>query len=109
MPRFDLLARPQPALGILLAALGWVVSHQWGSNAVIEDCIAHDGGTVVLASLTGLLITAAGGFYCLRAWRGGASDGHSFLAVLGMLLALIATFAIVLQIVAGLILPPCAA
>jgi hypothetical protein len=109
MPRFNLLASPQPAIGILLAALGWVVSHQWGSNAVIDDCIAHDGGTVILASLTGLLITAVGGLYCLWAWRGGAVDGRSFLAVLGMLLALIASFAMVLQIAAGLILPACAA
>jgi hypothetical protein len=109
MPRFDLLARPQPAIGIFLAALGWALSHQWGSNAVINDCIAHGGGTVVLASITGLLITAAGGFYCFWAWRRGAADGRSFLAVLGMMLALIATFAIVLQIAAGLILPACAA
>ena len=109
MPRFNLIERPQPFIGLFLAAIGWVISHQWGSNAVFDDCLARGGGTVVLASVVGLLITAAGGFYSLWAWRGGAGDGRSFVALLGMLLALAAGFAIVLQIAAGLILPACAA
>ena len=109
MPRFNLAERPQPFIGLFLAALGWVISHQWGSNAVLDDCITHGGGTAVLASVAGLLITEAGGVYSLWAWRGGAGDGRSFVALLGMLLALAVSFAIVLQIAAGLILPACAA
>ena len=65
MPRFNLAERPQPFIGLFLAALGWVISHQWGSNAVLDDCITHGGGTAVLASVAGLLITAAGGVYSL--------------------------------------------
>jgi hypothetical protein len=107
--RFDLIKHPQPFIGILLAGGGWTLSHQWGSNAVFDDCLLRGGGTVILASLVGLLITAMGGFYCFIAWRGGAGDGRSFLGALGALLALVAAFAIVLQIAAGLILPPCAA
>jgi hypothetical protein len=64
---------------------------------------------VILASLIGLAITAAGGLYCLMAQRGGAGDGRKFLALLGALLSLVAGFAIVLQIAAGTILPACAA
>ena len=109
MPRFNLLARPQPLIGILLAAAGWTLSHQWGSNAVFDDCTTSGGGTVIVASLVGLLVTAAGGFYCLWAWRGGKGDGRSFLGIMGALLALLAGFAILLQIAAGLILPACAA
>jgi hypothetical protein len=109
MPRFNLFGRPQPFIGLLLAALGWIVSHQWGSASVFDDCVSRGGGTVVLASLAGLLITAAGGAYCLLAWRGGTGDGRSFLALMGFLLAILASFAIGLQIAAGAILPPCAA
>jgi len=108
MPRFNLLARPQPFIGIVLVAAGWALSHQWGSNSVFDDCAASGGLVVVLASLLGLVIVAAGGLYCLPASRTGES-GRRFLGILGALLALISTFAILLQIAAGLILPPCAA
>lgn len=107
--RFNLIKHPQPFIGIFLAGGGWALSHQWGSNSVFDDCLIHDGGTVILASLVGLAITVLGGLYGLLAWRGGGGDGRSFLGILGALLALIAAFAILLQIAAGLILPPCAA
>ena len=108
MARFNLLARPQPVIGILLAASGWALSHQAGSDSVFDDCVGG-GLLTVVVSLVGLLITAAGGFYCLMAWRGEQESGRSLLSVLGMLLAVIAGFAIVLQIVAGLIIPECVA
>jgi hypothetical protein len=105
--RFDLIARPQPFIGILLVSAGWALSHQIGSDTVFDDC-TRGGAFVVVVSLIGLLISAAGGFYSLLAWRG-TDRGRSFLGALGALLALIAGFAIVLQIAAGLILPACAA
>jgi hypothetical protein len=104
--RLDLLARPQPFFGILLAATGWALAHQVGSDGVFDDC-TRGGAFVVVISLIGLAITAAGGLYSVLAWRG-TDRGRSFLGVLGALLALIAGFAIVLQIAAGVILPPCA-
>jgi hypothetical protein len=107
MARFALLRRPQPLIGMLAAVLGWALSHQAGSDAVFDDC-ARGGGFVVFISLVGLAITAAGGLYSLKASRSG-EGGRSFLGILGALLALIAGFAIVLQIAAGLILPECAA
>ena len=63
----------------------------------------------MLVSLLGLALAAAGGVYCLRAWRTPERTGRSFLGLVGGLLALLAGFAIVLQIAAGLILPSCAA
>jgi uncharacterized membrane protein len=105
--RFDLLARPQPFIGILLAVSGWALSHQVGSDSVFDNC-TRGGAFVVVVSLIGLVITALGGLYCFMAWRG-TDRGRSFLGILGALLALIAGFAIVLQIAAGLILPECAA
>ena len=105
--RFDLLARPQPFIGILLAASGWALSHQVGSDSVFDNC-TRGGAFVVVVSVIGLAITALGGLYAAMAWRG-TDRGRSFLGGLGALLALIAGFAIVLQIAAGLILPECAA
>ena len=105
--RFDLIRRPQPALGILLAALGWALSHQVGSNSVFDAC-AGGSPLIIVVSLVGLAITAAGGLYCWLAWRGD-ERGRSILGAVGALLAVLAGFAIVLQIVSGLILPECAA
>jgi hypothetical protein len=108
MPRSDLLARPQPFVGIVLVAAGWALSHQWGSNSVFDDCASSGGVGVVLASLLGLVLVAFGGLYCLPG-RDRTGSGRRFLGILGALLALIAGFSVVLQIAAGLILPACAA
>jgi hypothetical protein len=108
MPRLNLITRPQPFIGILLVSAGWALSHQWGSNSVLDDCV-NGGPVVVLTSLLGLLVVAAGGLYSFYGWRGSEGAGRRFLGALGALLALIAAFAVLLQIAAGLILPPCAA
>jgi hypothetical protein len=107
MARFDLLARPQPFIGLLLAAAGWGLSHQVGSNSVFDDCAVRSGGFVVLVCIIGLILTAAGGVYCFYSWRVPERSGRSFLGLLGALLSLVAGFAIVLQLAAGLILPAC--
>jgi hypothetical protein len=107
MPRFDLLGRPQPLVGIVIIAAGWALAHQVGSDSVLDACYDRGGGFVVLVSLIGLAIVAAGGLYCLRS----RSDerGKRFLGTVGALLALLAGFNLVLQVAAGLIIPACAA
>ena len=108
MPSSAILSKPQPLLGMLLVAVGWAVSHQWGSNGVFDDCAGTGGVGVVLTSLLGLVLVGFGALYSFAAGRSGGT-GRRFLGLLGALLASIAAFAIVLQIAAGLILPPCAA
>ena len=108
MPRLNLIERPQPFLGMLLAAGGWALSQQVGSDNAFDSC-ATGGIVTVVASLIGLAISAAGGFYSLLSYRKTDETGRRIMAVLGMLIALIAAFAMVLQICAGLILPQCAA
>ena len=109
MSRSDLVARSQPLVGIVLVAAGWALSHQWGSNSVFDDCASCGGAVVVVTSLLGLVVVAVGGLCCRPGSGGTAASGRRFLRFLGALLALVAGFAIVLQIAAGLILPPCAA
>jgi hypothetical protein len=109
MPRTDLIKRPQPFIALLLVAGGWAISHQLGSDSVFDDCLSRGGPFVVFASMLGLAITTAGGIYAAIGWRAPEESGRSFMAVLSMLLALIAGFAMVMQLAAGLILPRCAA
>ena len=108
MPRTDLIKRPQPFLALLLVAGGWALSHQLGSDSVFDDCLSHGGAFVVFASVLGLVITGAGGVYAAVAWKAPEASGRSFLAVVTLLLAPIAGFAMVMQLAAGLILPRCA-
>lgn len=109
MPRFDLIRRPQPFIGLLLVAGGWALSHQTGSDGLFDDCARRGGAWVVIWSVIGLIITGAGGIYALSAWRVPEDRGRSFLGLVSALLALVAGFAMILQLAAGLILPPCAA
>lgn len=109
MPRFNLLRQPQPLIGIFLAIGGWALSHQIGSDSVFDDCTTRGGGFVIFVSILGLIMAAAGGLYCLHCWRLSERNRRSFLAVTGMLFALMTSFAILLQIAAGMILPSCAA
>jgi uncharacterized membrane protein len=95
-------------LAIGLVAFGWALSHQWGSDTVFDDCARSGGMIVVLVSLIGLVLATFGGFYGYHAASVSVGSGRRFLGVLGALLAPFAAFAIVLQIAAGLILPPCA-
>lgn len=109
MPRTDILRRPQPFLGLLLVAAGWALSHQFGSDGVFDDCTSRGGGYVVLVSITGLFLIGAGGLYAFSARRSPRESGRGFLGIVTGLLSLVAAFAVILQIAAGLILPPCAA
>ncbi|HYD23427.1 MAG TPA: hypothetical protein VEB68_01415 [Croceibacterium sp.] len=107
MARSGLLYQAQPLIGVVLGGGGWALSHQWGSNSVFDDCASTGGVVVVLTSLLGLAIAAFGALCCYDAFRSEHS-GRRFLGIIGLLLTLIAGFAIVLQIAAGIILAPCA-
>jgi hypothetical protein len=99
--------KPQPVIGILLVVAGWAVSHQAGSDGVFDACIHRGGGYVVVVSLLGLLVTAAGGAYGLIAGRASVELGRRFFGYVTALLGVLTAFSIVLQIMAGLILPRC--
>ena len=99
-----------PWLGLLGAAVGWAVAHQLGSNMAFDDCRVGNGGFVLIVGLIGLLVAAAGGYFSWDVWRKEEeTQGRRFMGLLGLLLALLTGFAILLQSISGLILPSCAA
>ena len=111
MARKKAIEHLAPWLGLLGAGAGWFLAHQLGSNMAFDDCRVGDGGFALLTGLLGLLITAAGGYYSWDVWRRGSgeTEGRRFVGLLGLLLAALTGFAIVLQSLSGLILPSCAA
>jgi len=99
----------RPWLGLAAAAVGWGASHQLGSNAIFDDCRAGGAAFVLLVCLGGLAVTALGGFFSFGVWRRDRSEARRFAGLVGILLAALAAFAILLQGASGLILDPCAA
>jgi hypothetical protein len=109
MPSQRRIEHLAPWLGMLGAGAGWFVSQQLGSNAAFDDCRTGDAGFVLLAGLLGIALAGAGGYFSWDVWRRDESDARRFIGLVGLLLALIAAFAILLQSVSGLILPDCLA
>jgi|SRR5205085_5222585 len=100
----------QPWLGLAAAALGWGAAHQVGSASIFDDCNRAEPMFVLIVCGLGLAVAVAGGLFSLDIWRRPEeTPGRRFLGGTGALLALLASFAIVLQATAVLIIPPCAA
>jgi hypothetical protein len=93
---------------LALSAFAWFGSHQFGSNLSFADCRASGALPVLLIGLVALALALGGGLLSWRIWRGGeAGEGHGFIALIGMLTALLLAVAIVLQTSASLIIPRC--
>lgn len=104
------MTRRLPWLGLLLAACAWAVSQQVASDSIFDACNRGQGGFVLLVCVIALAVDVGGGVFALAVWRGANSHkGTLFLGLLGVLLALLCGFAIVLQAISVLIIPPCAA
>jgi hypothetical protein len=104
------LQHVQPWLGLAAAALGWGVSHQVASNAIFDDCNRAGVGFVLLVCSFGLAAAVAGGLFSWGLWRDREqTSGHGFVGLIGALLSALAGFAIILQEISALIIPPCAA
>jgi hypothetical protein len=100
------LAFAWAALG--LGAFAWFAGHQLGSNLTFARCDLSGGLSVALVGLVALLLIAAGFFLSARVWDSGrGEEGRSFVALVGMLSAGLFAFAIILQTVAGFIVPAC--
>jgi hypothetical protein len=99
-----------PWLGLVAGAVGWAATHQIGSDSVLDDCAARGGGFILLVGFVGLVVALAGAWFSWLVWRDeNESGGRRFIGLVGAMLALLAVFAILLQSVAALIIPSCAA
>jgi hypothetical protein len=93
---------------LAVGALAWFGGHQIGSNLTFARCDLSGGLSVAMVGLIALLLVALGFLLSLRVWRsGGAEEGRSFVAIVGMMAAGLFAFAILLQTVAGFIIPAC--
>jgi hypothetical protein len=105
-----LLEHLQPWLGLAAAAVGWGASHQVGSASIFDNCIRAEPVFMLVVCGLGLAVAVAGGFFSFDIWRRrDETPGRRFVGVTGALLAALTSFAIILQAISALIIPPCAA
>ena len=109
MKREELIEHLMPWAGLFLAGLAWFGAHQTGSNAAFDNCTATDWVFNATVNLIGLALAVAGGFFSWKIWRRGAdeTEGRRFLGLTGILLAALLTFALILQLLSGFIVPRC--
>jgi hypothetical protein len=99
----------RPWSGLLLGVIGWFVDHQWGANLAFFDC-ARTGPlfSTALAIGCGLVVAVGGALSWTSPGRSsGAEQNRQFAAWVGAGAAAIFLLAILLQTLAGYILPAC--
>lgn len=89
-------------------AFAWFNSQQLGSNWAFAGCPSFSPLVSLLLGLAALALVVAGGLLSLKVWRGGTvEEARPFVALMGILTSALLSVAIVLQTLAGLIIPRC--
>jgi hypothetical protein len=107
MKRASALMELWPWAGMIGAATAWILDHQIGSDGTFYNCGSGTTLTLVVGILA-LILALGSGFGSYRLWRsGGETEARRFVAILGVMFALLLGLAILLSIFAGLIMPEC--
>jgi hypothetical protein len=97
-----------PWAGLALGTLGYFIQHQLGSDAVFQDCRVGSLLVVIIGTIVGLLIIAAG---ALGSWRVFASDAEPparrLVATISLLACALYAMGTVLPFIAALVIPRC--
>ena len=93
---------------LFIGATAWFGSQQYGSNLAFAGCPSYSPLAALLIGLLALALAGLGGFLSLGVWRGGSvEEPRPFIALIGMLTSALLAVAILLQTVAGFIIPRC--
>jgi hypothetical protein len=97
-----------PWSGLAIGTFGYFVQHQLGSDAVFQDCRVGSPWIVILGTILGFLIIAAG---ALGSWRVFASHSETparrLIAVVSLLSCALYTIGTILPFIAALVIPRC--
>lgn len=97
-----------PWAGLALGTLGYFVQHQLGSESTFQDCRVGSPSIVIVGTLLGLAIIAAG---ALGSWRVFASHKESparrLVAAVGLMTCALYAIGTILPFIAALVIPQC--
>jgi hypothetical protein len=107
------MSRLLPWSGWIAGLLGWMLSHQLGSDLAQLDCDRAEPLAMLLIGASGAALAVAGGLLSLTIWRTpgqldqpGAGT-RRFAAGTGMLGAAIFLLAILFQTISAFLIPQC--
>jgi hypothetical protein len=108
------VTRDQKEIGFAWTALfagatAWFVSQQAGADLTFAACHKSGPVPVLIIGLLALVLAGTGALFSHRVWdrNEAETEGKSFTALLGMLVAGLLAIAIVYQTVAAFIIPSC--
>ena len=97
-----------PWAGLALGTTGFFIAHQLGSNASFQDCRVGSPWIIILGTIVGLGIIAAG---TLGSWPVFASRSEAparrLIAVVSVLACALYALGVILPLIAALVIPRC--
>jgi hypothetical protein len=97
-----------PWAGLALGTAGFFLAHQLGSDATFQDCRVGSPWIVILGTILGLAIIAAG---ALGSWRiydkRGEAPARRLIAIVSLLACALYAIGILLPFIAALVIPRC--
>jgi hypothetical protein len=107
--------RVRPWAGFLLGGTAWVLSHQYGSDLVQDDCRWGQPGVMAIIGIIALAVALTGALLSLLLWRASNADQSvpedgavRFIAAVSGLAGILFSLAIIAQTLSGFIIPACA-
>jgi uncharacterized membrane protein YidH (DUF202 family) len=97
-----------PWSGLAFGTVGFFVAHQLGSDSTFQDCRFGSPLMVIIGTIVGLAIIAAG---ALGSWRVYSADGEGqarkLVATVGLLACALYVIGVILPLIASLVIPRC--
>ena len=97
-----------PWAGLALGTTGFFLAHQLGSDSTFQDCRVGSPWIVILGTVLGLVIIAAG---ALGSWRVYAAQAEAparrLVALVSLLSCALFAMATILPFIAALVIPQC--
>jgi hypothetical protein len=100
--------RFMPWSGLALGTLGVALAHQIGSDSTFQDCQFSSPMIVIVGTIVGLLLVAAGALGSWRVYGGeGETPARRMIAIVGIMACGIYALAIILPFIASMVIPQC--
>ena len=97
-----------PWSGLALGTVGFFLAHQLGSDATFQDCTVGSPMAVIIGTLVGLVVVAAG---ALGSWRifgaGAETPARRLVATVSLMASALFALGIILPLIAALVIPRC--